>query len=130
MSLQGQIALVTGASRGIGQAIAQGLGKAGATVIGTATSQGGADNITAYLADAGVQGKGLVLDVANADSVAECIKVVSDEFGAPDILVNNAGITKDTLLMAMKDDQWDAVINTNLNPLSEPSARRGSGVRS
>lgn len=115
--LKDQIALVTGASRGIGKAIASGLGAAGATVIGTATSQGGADNISAYLAEAGINGKGLVLDVSDAESVAACIKAMTDEFGACDILVNNAGITKDTLLMAMKEDQWDAVINTNLSSI-------------
>lgn len=117
MSLSGQTALVTGASRGIGQAIAKALGAAGATVIGTATSDKGADNISSYLKEAGFAGKGLVLDVSNSDSVASCLKAMSDEFGAPDILVNNAGITKDTLLMAMKEDQWDAVINTNLNSI-------------
>lgn len=115
--LSGQIALVSGASRGIGQAIAGGLGRAGATVVGTATSQKGAENITAYLAEAGIQGKGLVLDVASNESVTACIKQVNDEFGVPDILVNNAGITKDTLLMAMKEDQWDAIINTNLSSI-------------
>ncbi len=115
--LTGQIALVTGASRGIGQAIAKGLGKAGATVIGTATSQSGADNITSYLDEAGIKGKGLVLDVANSESITTCIKLVTDEFGAVDILVNNAGITKDTLLMAMKDEQWDSIINTNLSSI-------------
>jgi len=115
--LTGQIALVTGASRGIGQAIAKGLGNAGATIIGTATSQAGADNITAYLAEAGLKGKGLVLDVANADSIAACIKQIVDEFGPTDILVNNAGITKDGLLMAMKDEQWDNIINTNLSSI-------------
>ena len=115
--LKDQIALVTGASRGIGKAIASGLGAAGTTVIGTATSQGGADNISAYLAEAGINGKGLVLDVSDAESVAACIKAMTDEFGACDILVNNAGITKDTLLMAMKEDQWDAVINTNLSSI-------------
>jgi len=115
--LSGQIALVTGASRGIGQAIAQGLAESGATVIGTATSQSGADNISAYLAEGGYKGKGMVLDVSSDESVANCIKQVSDEFGVPDILVNNAGITKDTLLMAMKADQWDAVINTNLTSI-------------
>ncbi len=115
--LNDQIALVTGASRGIGMAIAKGLGEAGATVIGTATSQGGADKISAYLAEAGIKGRGLVLDVSSSDSVAACIKAMTDEFGACDILVNNAGITKDTLLMAMKEEQWDAVINTNLSSI-------------
>lgn len=115
--LSGQIALVSGASRGIGQAITKGLGAAGATVVGTATSQQGAENISAYLAEAGIQGKGLVLDVSDNESVSACIKGVTDEFGVPDILVNNAGITKDTLLMAMKEEQWDAIINTNLSSI-------------
>ena len=115
--LKDQIALVTGASRGIGQAIAKGLAEAGATVIGTATSESGAQRISDYLSEAGYQGRGMVLDVSDSESVAACVKQVGSEFGAPDILVNNAGITKDTLLMAMKDDQWDAVINTNLNSI-------------
>jgi len=115
--LNDQIALVTGASRGIGQAIARALGGAGATVIGTATSERGAQAISDYLAEAGINGRGLVLDVADADSVAACVKQVNDEFGAPDILVNNAGITRDGLLMAMKEEQWDAVINTNLSSI-------------
>lgn len=115
--LENQIALVTGASRGIGQAIAKGLGASGATVIGTATSAAGADKITAYLKEAGIPGQGMVLDVADNESVANCIKQIGADYGAPDILVNNAGITKDTLLMAMKDEQWEDIINTNLTSI-------------
>ncbi len=115
--LENQIALVTGASRGIGQAIAKGLGASGATVIGTATSAAGADKITAYLKEAGISGQGMVLDVADNESVASCIKQIGADYGAPDILVNNAGITKDTLLMAMKDEQWEDIINTNLTSI-------------
>ena len=89
--LTDQVALVTGASRGIGRAIALALAEQQATVIGTATSQSGADNISAALAESGAKGRGLVLNVADADSVADCLKQIGDEFGAPDILVNNAG---------------------------------------
>ncbi|MBE9564566.1 MAG: 3-oxoacyl-ACP reductase FabG [Proteobacteria bacterium] len=113
--LEGEIALVTGASRGIGKAIAEQLAAQGATVIGTATSDGGADNITAYLSPVG--GKGMCLNVTDADSIAAVIKAVTDEFGAVSILVNNAGITKDTLLMMMKEDQWSDVIETNLTSI-------------
>ena len=113
--LTDQIALVSGASRGIGQAIAQALGAANATVIGTATSQAGADSISRALADNNIKGIGMVLDVADSDSVTACIKQVTADYGAPDILVNNAGITRDNLLMMMKDDQWDDIINTNLS---------------
>jgi len=110
--LQGEIALVTGASRGIGKAIAEQLAAQGATVIGTATSDSGADNITAYLSPYG--GKGMCLNVTDADSIAAVMKAISDEFGAVSILVNNAGITKDNLLMMMKEDQWNDIIETNL----------------
>ena len=113
--LSGKIALVTGASRGIGQAIAQALGAEHATVIGTATSAAGAENISAAFRQSGIEGSGMVLDVADSDSVASCIKQVIEEYGAPDILVNNAGITRDNLLMIMKDEQWDEIINTNLS---------------
>jgi 3-oxoacyl-[acyl-carrier protein] reductase len=106
-----QIALVTGASRGIGRAIAEKLTQDGFFVIGTATSDSGAESISTYL---GENGKGLKLDVSNAESIAETIKVVTDDYGTPTVLVNNAGITKDNLLMRMKDDEWDDIINTNL----------------
>ncbi|MGJ0514909.1 MAG: 3-oxoacyl-ACP reductase FabG [Methylomicrobium sp.] len=106
-----QVALVTGASRGIGKAIAEKLAGDGFFVVGTATTENGAEAISAYL---GENGKGLRLDVADADSIAEVIKTVNDEFGAPAVLVNNAGITRDNLLMRMKDEEWDAIINTNL----------------
>jgi len=115
--LTDQIALVTGASRGIGRAIALGLGKQGATVIGTATSETGADNISSYLKAESIRGRGLILNVADPESTAACVKQVTEEFGSPDILVNNAGITRDNLLMMMKDDQWDEIINTNLNSI-------------
>jgi 3-oxoacyl-[acyl-carrier protein] reductase len=106
-----QVALVTGASRGIGKAIAEKLAGDGFFVVGTATTENGAEAISAYL---GENGKGLRLDVADADSIAEVIKTVNDEFGTPTVLVNNAGITRDNLLMRMKDEEWDAIINTNL----------------
>ena len=115
--LTDQIALVTGASRGIGQAIAKALGEQGATVIGTATSESGAQRITESLQSAGIKGTGFVLDVGDSESVAQCLKQLGDEYGAPDILVNNAGITRDNLLMMMKDDQWDDIINTNLTSI-------------
>jgi 3-oxoacyl-[acyl-carrier protein] reductase len=106
-----QIALVTGASRGIGRAIAERLADDGFFVVGTATSDAGADSISVYL---GEKGRGIKLDVSDAASIAEVMKVINDELGAPTVLVNNAGITRDNLLMRMKDDEWDDIINTNL----------------
>ncbi|MGB2220893.1 3-oxoacyl-ACP reductase FabG [Neptunomonas sp.] len=115
MSIEGKVALVTGATRGIGKAIALELGKQGAVVVGTATSDGGAESISAYLSEAGVTGKGVKLNVADSDSIESVIKAVQDEFGAIVILVNNAGITRDNIMLRMKDDEWDDVINTNLS---------------
>ena len=115
MSLSNEIALVTGASRGIGQAIALELGRQGATVVGTATSPAGAQSITEVLAGASIKGGGKVLDVTAPASIEALIKDIEAEFGGVSLLVNNAGITRDTLLMRMKDEDWDAVIDTNLS---------------
>lgn len=112
--LSGQVALVTGASRGIGAAIAQALGKQGAIVIGTATTVGGAENINASLKAADIKGLGLALDVNDAAQIEVILKQIAAEYGDVSILVNNAGITKDTLLMRMGEDDWDAVLATNL----------------
>ena len=118
MSIENKIAVVTGASRGIGQAIALELGKnKNAIVIGTATSEAGAEKISAYLADAGINGKGYCLDVASEESIEAFCAAVKEEFGAPEILVNNAGITRDNILLRMKADEWNDVINTNLNSI-------------
>lgn len=121
MSLENEIALVTGASRGIGQAIALELVAQGATVIGTATSEKGAQAIADYIKEAGGKGTGLVLDVTSQESIDATIKQIGDEFSAPSILVNNAGITRDNLLMRMKDEEWDAIMQTNLTSLFKVS---------
>ena len=114
IALGSQIALVTGASRGIGAAIAHELGKQGATVIGTATTAAGADNINAALKSAGVKGLGVALDVNDSAQIEAVLAGIANKFGDVSILVNNAGITRDTLLMRMKAEDWDAVISTNL----------------
>lgn len=109
-----RVAVVSGASRGIGRAIVQELGARGLTVVGTATSEQGAERISAALADAGLRGAGMVLDVTEPESIAGFLQAVQDRYTAPTILVNNAGITRDNLLMRMKDEEWDDVIATNL----------------
>ena len=112
--LNEKVAIVTGASRGIGQAIAYELGKMGATVVGTATSDKGAEAISAFFAENDIAGKGMKLDVSSQESVDEVTKAINDEFGTPTVLVNNAGITRDNLLMRMKEDEWQDIMDTNL----------------
>ncbi|MBI6548185.1 3-oxoacyl-ACP reductase FabG [Xenorhabdus lircayensis] len=114
MSFDGKIALVTGASRGIGRAIAELLVERGACVVGTATSEKGAEAISAYLGD---KGKGFVLNVTDSESIENALSNIRAEFGEIDILVNNAGITRDNLLMRMKDDEWQDIVDTNLSSI-------------
>lgn len=113
-ALKGEIALVTGASRGIGKTIALNLGARGAMVIGTATSDKGASAISDYLSENGITGQGLTLDVTDQASVDQVLAEIEKAHGSPTILVNNAGITRDNLLMRMKDEEWNDIINTNL----------------
>jgi 3-oxoacyl-[acyl-carrier protein] reductase len=117
MTLDNEIALVTGASRGIGAAIADGLAAAGAQVVGTATSEAGVEAISNRFQKAGYRGRGMVLNVTEQASVDEVIKAVTEEYGSPTILVNNAGITRDNLLMRMKEEEWQSIIDTNLTSI-------------
>jgi len=123
MSLEGKVALVTGATRGIGRAIALSLGEQGATVIGTATSDSGAQTISDFLKEANVSGMGVTLNVTDADAIETVVSGIEEKYGAPTILVNNAGITRDNLLMRMKDDEWNDIIDTNLTPIYKLSKR-------
>lgn len=121
MSLENEIAFVSGASRGIGKEIALALGAQGATVVGTATSEGGAENISNYLNENNIYGKGMVMNVTDQDSITNTVKVISEDFGTPTILINNAGITRDNLVMRMKDAEWDDIMNTNLSSIFKVS---------
>ncbi len=116
MSLEGKVALVTGASRGIGRAIAEALLKQGAIVVGTATTESGAEKITDYIQAAG-KGQGFCLNVTDPENVSAVMSAIQGEFGAPTILVNNAGITRDNLMLRMKEDEWNQVIDTNLTAI-------------
>jgi 3-oxoacyl-[acyl-carrier protein] reductase len=117
MTLENEIAFVSGASRGIGKEIALELGRQGAVVVGTATSESGAENITNYLKENDIQGMGVAMNVTEQASIDAALKQVEDAYGAPTILVNNAGITRDNLLMRMKDEEWEAIMTTNLSSI-------------
>ncbi len=113
--IDGDVALVTGASRGIGKTVALALGELGATVIGTATSESGAAAISDYLKQLGIKGEGMALNVTDQESVDAVMKAIKDGYSTPTILINNAGITRDNLLMRMKDDEWNSIMDTNLS---------------
>jgi len=119
--LDGKLVLVTGASRGIGKAIALTLGRDGATVIGTATTESGAENISKVFVDKKISGKGIKLNVTDNEQIASLVKTVNEEFGPIDILINNAGITRDNILLRMKDDEWEDIIDTNLSSVYKMS---------
>lgn len=113
--LQGEIALVTGASRGIGRSIALAMGQQGASIVGTSTSDSGAQGITTALDEAGIDGRGAVLDVTHGESIVNVVRQIEENFGPISILVNNAGIARDSLLLRMKDEEWDDILETNLS---------------
>lgn len=117
MSVQGKIVFVSGASRGIGASIAVELGRQGAVVLGTATTESGAEKVTQMLNKEGVQGKGYLLDVCDKEAIKTTLAAVQADFGSPEILVNNAGITRDNIMLRMKPEQWDTVIETNLSAI-------------
>ena len=119
--LNEKLVLVTGASRGIGRAIALTLGNAGATVIGTATSDEGAANISTTFTENNILGKGMKLNVTDNDQISALIKSITEDYGSVDILINNAGITRDNILVRMKEDEWDDIINTNLSSVYKMS---------
>ena len=119
--LNGKVVLVTGASRGIGRAIALTLGSAGATVIGTATSEEGAKNISKTFSENNILGRGMSLNVTDNDQISNVLKAVTEEYGTVDILINNAGITRDNILLRMKEDEWDEIISTNLSSVYKMS---------
>ena len=119
--LDGKIVLVTGATRGIGKAIALTLGNSGATVIGTATSEAGVQNISKMLVDNKISGKGMVLDVTDNDQISNLEESIKKDFGSVDILVNNAGITRDNILLKMKENEWEEIVNTNLTSVYKMS---------
>jgi len=119
--LDGKLVLVTGASRGIGKAIALTLGRAGAIVIGTATTETGADNVSKVFAENKISGKGMKLDVTDSEQVSNLVKNIGEDFGSVDILINNAGITRDNILLRMKEDEWEDIISTNLSSIYKMS---------
>ena len=119
--LDGKLVLVTGASRCIGKAIALTLGRAGATVIGTATTETGAENISQFFVENKISGKGMKLDVTDNEQISDLVKNIGEDFGSVDILVNNAGITRDNILLRMKEDEWEDIINTNLSSIYKMS---------